>query len=287
MRLPFPRRRKKPPTGPDGEMTLVGHLSELRTRLIRSVLAITVAAIAVYAFFNPIFDLLQEPYCQFQAENATSSASAAGVFGSDAGSGDRDTCALLVTAPLEEFNVRLTLAGYGGLILALPVVLYQMGRFVMPGLYPHERKALIPFVGLSILLLLAGMVVAYLLLPRALGVLSDFGSDTFVSFFSPSEYLGFFVKMLFAFGVAAELPLVLIFLQKIGVVSPQTLASNRRIAIVAVVILGAVITPTGDPFTLAVITIPMYFFYEIAIVVGKRIRPIDSGSGMATASAGG
>ncbi len=165
-------------------------------------------------------------------------------------------------------------------------MLYQLGRFVLPGLYPHERKALIPFIIISALLLAGGMFVAYLLLPRALGVLSDFGSDTFVSFFSPREYLGFFVKMLFAFGVAAELPLVLIFLQKVGVVKTETLARNRRLAIVAVVVLGAVITPTGDPFTLAVITIPMYLFYEIAILIGKRLKPLGSGSGLATASSG-
>jgi sec-independent protein translocase protein TatC len=93
--------------------------------------------------------------------------------------------------------------------------------------------------------------------------------------------------MLFAFGVAAELPLVLIFLQKIGLVRPDTLAKNRRIAVVAVVILGAVITPTGDPFTLGVITIPMYLFYELAILIGKRLRPIGSSSGMATAGTAG
>ncbi|MEM9563004.1 MAG: twin-arginine translocase subunit TatC [Actinomycetota bacterium] len=279
MRIPFRRTDKKTPgVGPDGEMTLVGHLSELRTRLIRSVVAVVAAAIVVYAFFNPIFDFLQEPYCQFQADNGASfDELGLGSTGSDVD----EECGLLVTAPLESFNVRLTLAGYGGLILATPVVLYQLGRFVMPGLYPHERKALIPFVAISVLLLAGGMVVAYLLLPRALGVLSDFGSDTFISFFSPSEYLGFFVKMLFAFGVAAELPLVLIFLQKIGLVRPETLAKNRRLAIVAVVILGAVITPTGDPFTLGVITIPMYLFYEIAILVGKRLKPIGSGTGMA------
>ncbi len=284
MRNPFRRAKKGPAVGPDGEMTLVGHLSELRTRLIRSVLAVVAAAIVVYAFFNPIFDFLQEPYCQFQADNGASFEELG--LGSGGSGVDQEACGLLVTAPLESFNVRLTLAGYGGLILATPVILYQLGRFVMPGLYPHERRALIPFIGISILLLAGGMVVAYLLLPRALGVLEDFGSDTFISFFSPSEYLGFFVKMLFAFGVAAELPLVLIFLQKIGLVRPETLAKNRRLAIVAVVILGAVITPTGDPFTLGVITVPMYLFYEIAILVGKRLKPIGSGTGLATTGAG-
>ena len=245
MRL-LPWARAKEPAPPEGEMTLVGHLTELRKRLIRSVLAITVAAIIVYAFF------LQDPYCEFQALEG------------------RD-CEFVLLSPMESFGVRLTLAGYGGLILALPVVLYQIGRFVMPGLYPHEKRAIIPFVGISILLLALGMSVAYWLMPRALNVLEGFGSETFISFFSPSEYLGFFVKMLFAFGVAAELPLVLIFLQKVGVVKNETLRSNRRIAAVAVVILGAVITPTGDPFTLAVITIPMYLFYEISIIIGKRL----------------
>jgi sec-independent protein translocase protein TatC len=248
-------------------MTLIGHLTELRTRLIRAVLAVTVAAIVVYAFFDPIFDLLQEPYCEFQETESR-------------------TCELLVLAPLDSFNVRLTLAGYGGLILATPVVLYQLGRFVLPGLYPHEKKALIPFIAISVVLLAGGMVVAYLLMPRALSVLEGFGSDTFVSFFSPNEYLGFFVKMLFAFGIAAELPLVLVFLQKIGLVKPETLARNRRIAVVAVVVLGAVITPTGDPFTLAVITVPMYIFYEIAILVGKRMKPIGSGLGTPVTSGG-
>ncbi len=255
LRLKNPFRRKAKPSIPPGEMTLVGHLTELRTRLIRSVIAIVVAAIVIFIFFKPIFGLLQDPYCQFRLD-------------------DGQPCELIVTSPLESFNVQLTLAGYGGLILALPVILYQMGRFVLPGLYPNERRALLPFAAISMVLMLIGMASAYFMLPRALAVLAEFGSETFVEFFRPSEYLSFFVKMLLAFGIATQLPLVLIFLQKVGMVKPETLAGNRRIAIVAVVFLGAVITPTGDPFTLAVISIPMYVFYEIAIVLGKRMKPI-------------
>jgi sec-independent protein translocase protein TatC len=252
---------KKVPVGPDGEMTLIGHLNELRSRLIRAVIAVVIGALLVWSFFEPIFEVLAEPYCQFQVDNGQTSTI--------------EECEFLVREPLEAFNVRLTLAGYGGLILALPVVLYQMGRFVLPGLYPQERKVLLPFIGISVFLLAGGMAVAYWLLPRALNVLFELGSDSFTALFSPREYLGFFVKMLFAFGIAAELPLVLIFLQKVGVVSPETLARNRRIAVVAVVIGGAIITPTGDPFTLGVISVPMYLFYEIAILVGKRVRPTE------------
>ncbi|MEM7322387.1 MAG: twin-arginine translocase subunit TatC [Actinomycetota bacterium] len=252
MRLPFSRPDK--PLQPQGEMTLLGHLIELRTRLIRSAIAVIVGAIVVWIFSDEILDFLQAPYCEFQLNNG------------------EEECQLIQTAPLEGFSVVLTLSGYGGLILALPVILYQMGRFVLPGLYPHEKRALIPMFLASIVLLFAGMTLAYLLLPRALEVLQDFGNDSFVALFKPSEYLGFFVKMLFAFGVAAEFPLVLIFLQRIGILTPETLAKNRRIAAVGVVILGAVITPTGDPFTLVVLSVPMYIFYEVAILFGKRMK---------------
>ena len=110
-----------------------------------------------------------------------------------------------------------------------------------------------------------------MLMPRSLSVLQSFGTDNFVSFFTPGFYIGFFVKMMLAFGFAAEFPVILIFLQLVGVVTPEQLSSNRRIATVAVVILGAIITPTGDPFNLAIISIPMYLFYELSIIIGRRL----------------
>ena len=233
-------------------MTLVGHLSELRTRLIRSIMAIVFGALIVYIFFDPIFDFLARPYCDLKASQGAE-------------------CEFLTTTPLENFSVVLSLSGYGGLILSLPIILYQLGKFVLPGLYPQERKVLMPFFAVSVLLLALGMVGGYLLMPKTLDVLTGFGNDTFLELFSPKAYTGFFVKMLLAFGVAAELPLVLVFLQLVGVVSTETLRKNRRIAVVAVAILSALITPTGDPFTLAVLGIPMYLFYEIALVIGGRM----------------
>jgi sec-independent protein translocase protein TatC len=232
-------------------MTLVGHLAELRTRLIRSVLAIAACAIVVYIFFDPIFSLLEAPYCE-QFETL-------------------DDCQFQIREPLESFSVVLSVSGYGGLLLAMPVILYQLAKFVLPGLYPNERKMILPFVAASVVLLLMGIVSGYLLMPKTLSVLGSFGTDTFVQFFSPKAYIGFFIKMLLAFGIAAELPLVLIFLQLIGVLSTATLRKNRRIAIVAVVLLSAVVTPTGDPFTLMVLAVPMYLFFEIAIIVGGRM----------------
>ncbi len=247
MKLPF----SKSTPDPVGEMSLVDHLTELRTRLIRSLIAVVIGAIVVYAFNERVFDFLSEPYCEIA---------------------DVDNCGFLVTRPLEPFSVTLTLSGYGGLILALPVIFYQLARFVMPGLHSHEKKALVPFLLVSVVLLLAGMTLGYLFLPRALDVLTnEFGSERFETFFSPDEYLTFFVKMVLAFGLAFELPVILVFLQMAGVLQTQTLRDNRRIAVVAVVILGAVITPTGDPFTLLALAIPMYVFFEIAVIIGGRL----------------
>ncbi len=233
------------------DLSIVEHLSELRSRLIKAIVAVVVGAIVVFFFTGPIFDFLSEPYCDIRPAN---------------------DCKFLATGPLDQFSVQLSLAGYGGLILALPVILYQLGRFVLPGLYPHEKKVMIPFFVISIVLLFLGMTVAYLFLPRALEVLGEFaGGDRFESFFNATEYLGFFTKMLLAFGLAFELPLILVFLQLIGVVQTQTLRQNRRIAVVVVVILGAIITPTGDPFTLLVLSVPMYVFYELSLIVGGRM----------------
>ena len=250
--MKLPLRRSKPAPSETGDMTLVGHLSELRTRLIRSVMAIVVGAVVVYIFFDPIFDFLASPYCEIKQEAG-------------------EECEFLTTSPLENFQVVLGMSGYGGLTLALPIILYQLGKFVMPGLYPNERKVLLPFFVISVILLALGMIGGYLLMPKTLTVLTGFGSESFTEFFSPRAYTSFFIKMILAFGVAAELPLVLVFLQLIGVVSTDTLRKNRRVAVVAVAILSALVTPTGDPFTLAVLAIPMYLFYEASLIIGGRM----------------
>ncbi len=240
-------------------MTLIEHLSELRNRLIKSVLAVALSAIACWIFYPWILEFLLEPYCRtFPVQDRIDSR----LFGPNGG------CNLFVTDPLEPFSVRLTVAGYGGLALAMPVVLWQGWRFVAPGLYRHEKRYAVPFVAAGVLLFFLGAGLAYWSLPRALDFLVSIGGPDLVSLFSPQRYLSFVVKMMVAFGLAFQFPIVLIGLQAMGIIENRTLRKIRSYAIVGIVALVAVITPSGDPFTLMALSIPMYAFYEISILWG-------------------
>ncbi len=246
-------KKKSRTQNPKEPMTLVGHLNELRKRLMWCIGSVVVGIIIVWIFFDPIFAVLESPYCQYAEDRGRE-------------------CKFLVSDILEEFNVKLSISGYGGLILAMPMVLYQIGRFVMPALYPKERRTLLPFVGVGVVFFGTGVVGAYYLMPAAFEILLNIGPDSFEEFLSGKRYLDFFIKMSLAFGFAAEFPLVLVFLQKVGVISTETLRKNRRIAVVLVFILGAVITPTGDPLILCALAIPMYILYEVSIIIGARFK---------------
>ena len=246
-----------------GHMTLMEHLTELRNRLIKSVVAVVVCGVACWILYPFILDLLLQPYCKtFPIEDRIDSK----LFGPQGG------CNLYVSSPLEPFNVRITLVGYGGFALAMPVLLWQGWRFIAPGLYRHEKRYAVPFVAAGVLLFFTGGALAYWSLPRALEFLVSIGGPDLVSLFSPKLYLGFVVKMMVAFGIAFQFPIVLIGLQATGVVDNRTLRKIRSYAVVGIVILVAVITPSGDPFTLMALSIPMYAFYEIAILWGVLTR---------------
>lgn len=260
--------------GGESRMTLIEHLTELRSRIIRAVIAVGAGALACWFLYPLILDLLLRPYCRtFPISERVDS----GLFGPDGG------CNLFVTDPLEPFGVRLTVAGYGGLALAMPVVLWQVWRFVAPALYRREKKYAIPFVLIGFALFITGAGLAYWSLPRALDFLASIGGTDLVSLFSPKRYLGFVVKMMIAFGVGFQFPIVLIGLQAAELLENRTLRRNRSYAVVGIVALVAVITPSGDPFTLLALSVPMYVFYEISILFGvvrdrRRRRSARTGS---------
>jgi sec-independent protein translocase protein TatC len=230
-------------------MSLADHLAELRRRLIFCVIALVVGAAVAFAFYNWILDFLLEPYTDITGKTT-----------------------LLITDPLEGFATRLKVSAYGGFLLASPVVLWQVWRFITPGLYANEKRYAIPFIMSSVLLFLAGAAVALITIEPALRFLIGVGGDNVDPFFSPSKYLGFVILMMAAFGMAFEFPIVLIFLQLAGVLTSRRLRKWRRPAVVVIVAFAAVITPSGDPYSLFAMAIPMYVFYEGAIVVGRLLK---------------
>ena len=237
-------------------MTLFEHLAELRTRLIICVVAVGVGMLLGFALYPWVFDFLIRPYKEVVANDPTSSAT-----------GGR----LLQIDPLEGFGVRMKTSGYAGIAFAMPVILWQVWRFVTPGLYPHERRYAVPFVLSALALFVLGAGLAYYTLPRALEFLVDIGGDELVTAFAPGKYFQLITYMMLAFGVGFEFPIVLIFLQMAGIVDSATLRRGRRFAIVGICILVAVITPSGDPISMLMLSVPMVLFYEISILVGSII----------------
>jgi sec-independent protein translocase protein TatC len=242
-------------TPDEGRMSLMEHLTELRNRLIKSVVAIAVGAVVGFILYQPIFDVLIEPYRQLCEGSETAL---------------DENCRLLITDPLEGFSVRIKVSTYGGVALAMPVLLWQLWRFVSPGLYAKEKRYALPFMGGALALFAMGAGIAYWTMPKAIEFLvSIAGEDNVVVAYSPAKYFQLIVYMMLAFGIGFQFPIVLIFLQLIGIIEPATLAGVRRYAIVGISVLVAVITPSADPISMLALTIPMVIFYEVAIVVGR------------------
>jgi sec-independent protein translocase protein TatC len=236
-------------------MTLVEHLTELRSRLIKSILAVAIGAVVGFFAYEWIFDILIDPYQQLCQAGISQSLD--------------DNCRLLVTNPLEGFSVRLKVSTYAGISLAMPLILWQIWRFVTPGLYAHEKRYALPFVLSAMALFILGGAIAYWTMPKALQFLTQIGGDNLVNAFSPSSYFHLIVYMMLAFGIGFEFPIVLIFLQMAGILTTATLRRFRRYAIVLIAVVVAVATPSGDPISMLALTIPMVLFYEAAIIIGR------------------
>jgi len=249
---------------PDDVMTLTEHLGELRVRIIRSALAIALFAILVIAFYDQVLDLLRGPYdrlCESKPDD---------FCGVTVGPDGRPT--LFNFDPIEGFATRLRIGSYGGLILAMPVVLWQVWRFIVPALHAKEKRYAIPFILSSVLLFLIGGALAFLTLEKALEFLISWAGDDVSQAFQVSKYVRLVMLMIAAFGVGLQFPVLLVFLQLVNIVTPQQLLSQWRYALLGIVVIAAVITPSGDPVSLAALALPMTLLYGISILIGKFIH---------------
>ena len=232
-------------------MSIIEHLTELRTRLVISGVAVAVGAVVAFVLYNHILDFLIEPYCDTLPRG--------------------EPCTLYITDPLEGFATRLKVATWGGFLLASPIVLYQLWRFITPGLNPNEKRYAIPFVASSVTLFCLGALLARYTFPRALDFLLAVGGDL-EPILSPSKYLRLVILVAVAFGVAFLFPVLLVFLQLAGVLTSRRLSSWRRPAVVGIFIVAAVITPSQDPYSLFALAGPMYVFYEASILIGRALK---------------
>jgi sec-independent protein translocase protein TatC len=235
-----------------GHMTVVEHLVELRRRLIISMLAVAVGAVVCYVFAPDIIAW----FLKFYEDSAPKGTPNSFIF----------------TGPLDAFITRVKIATYGGIVLAFPVWLWQLWRFITPGLHSREKRYAVPFVFSSIVLFALGGVVALLTLPEALNFLLDAAGSDVRPLLTADKYIGLVSLMIIAFGFAFEFPVVLVFLLIAHVITTAQLRKWRRWAIVLIFVFAAVITPSQDPYSLFFMAVPMCLFYEASILVGRALK---------------
>ena len=227
----------------DGSMTLIAHLTELRSRLIKSLIAVAVGSVVGYCFIGDIMHYLTLP----------------------AGK-------LYYMQPSEAFFTYIKVAIVAGFLLALPVVFYQAWRFFLPALTRKERLVLGLVVPISVLLFFAGLAFSFfLVLPAGIRFFMSFGNGELEALFSVNRYFDFVISFVLPFGFVFELPLIITIRGKIGILSSRFLGKYQRIVIFLSFILGAIITPTPDIFTQSMIALPMIVLYEVGYLIVRFV----------------
>ncbi|GAB4242537.1 MAG: hypothetical protein Kow00129_01100 [Thermoleophilia bacterium] len=226
-------------------MTVVEHLTELRRRLILALLALGLGVVVAFIFQNPIFEILKAPLDRAPGVEAR----------------------LITLSPAEPFMTVLKVSVVAGLLLALPVVLWQFWAFVMPALYESERKRVLPYAAFTTLLFLAGVAFGYfVVLPVGLAFLVGYGGDIFAQELRASEYINFVSMFLLAFGVVFEMPAMLLLLASAGLVNHVILKRVRKYALLGIAVIAMILTP-ADPFSMLLMMGPLYLLYELGIIL--------------------
>ncbi len=235
--------------GPDDEkaMSFLEHLDELRRRLIVCVIAVGVGFIIAYIFSEEIFNIIIAPIIRALPEGTT----------------------LIFIGVTEAFMTYLKMSLVAGIVIALPVILYETWMFVAPALYAHEKKYVLPFMSSAIIAFVGGVCFCYFLVlpPAATFLLKGYSTQTIKAMPTMREALSLTLMLLFAFGVTFQLPFVLLILGKIGIITHRTLTKYRKFAIVIIAIAAAIITPTPDAVTMLLLIVPLWILYETSVIL--------------------
>jgi sec-independent protein translocase protein TatC len=235
----------------EDKMPLVSHLEELKTRLVRVLIVVGIGFGVCYLFKDWTFRVITRPLVD--AMPAQSS--------------------LIFTGLPEAFFIHMKIAFFASLLLTAPYTLFEIWRFIAPGLYHNEKKVVFPFVFFSTLLFAGGVLFGYFIaLPPAFAFFVSFSTDFLKPMISFREYLSLTITFLLAFGLCFEMPVFIFFLAKLGIVNAKMLAKQRRYAILVIFIVAAVLTPSPDVLSQVLMAIPMMFLYEVSIIVAKYAR---------------
>ncbi|MGH8888313.1 MAG: twin-arginine translocase subunit TatC [Acidothermaceae bacterium] len=239
----------------DGRMSLGEHVRELRSRLLKSVLAIAVGSVVSFVYFNDIWRILRHPYCQVHQKHGLETVNGCGQ--------------LVFTSVFDPILWHFKVALIAGLLIGSPVWLYQLWAFVTPGLQRKERKYSMSFVAVAVPLFLAGATLAYFVMSKGLQLLLNFAPAGTTSLISIDHYLSYALAMLLMFGLAFDLPLLVVMLNFVGILSYARLKKSRRVSIFLVFVFTAIATPSGDPFTMLALGIPLIVLLEAATQIAR------------------
>ncbi|MFG3256600.1 twin-arginine translocase subunit TatC [Streptomyces sp. NPDC048172] len=251
-------KQGRDPKDPEGRMPLADHLRELRNRLMKSVLAILVVTIVAMFYYKQIADFLMEP--------VRDSVGCTKGFGEAAKEGE--TCAeITINGLVAPFTIMLKVALTAGVVVASPIWLYQLWGFLAPGLHKHEKKYARAFVGAGVPLFLAGAALAYVILPKAAKTLLEFSPDGTGNLIPLDDFLDIVTRLVIVFGLAFELPLLLVMLNFGGILTGKRLLGWWRGMVLGITIFSAVATPTGDPLTMCALAAPIVLLYFGSVAI--------------------
>jgi sec-independent protein translocase protein TatC len=248
-------KRSTPSTSrdPEGRMPLMEHLRELRNRLVKAILGVILGTVVGFIFFDPIWNFIKAPYCRLPQAHKLKLV-------------DGDACTLVFNGVFDAFFVNLKVAAMFGAVVAAPIWLYQIWAFVTPGLYRNERRYSVSFLALAVPLFAAGAALAYLTMDKGLALLIGFAPTDVIPLITMSDYLSFAIAMLIIFGASFELPLLMVFLNIIGVLRFKMVAKHQRMVVFLMFVFAAVATPSQDPFTMLALALPMVGLFMLAEV---------------------
>ena len=241
-------------------MTVVEHLEELRRRLFISLASVAVASVVGFVFYDRILAFLTGPYDR--ALQALPAEARPEGFGGK----------LVYSSPVDPFLTLLKVGFFTGLMVALPVVMWQVWRFVTPALRKQERRLGVLFVLASVLLFAGGVAFALAVIPRGLSFLFGLGSASLIPLLTVDRYLSFLIFLILAFGLSFEFPLAMIFLAGARVVTSAQMRRIRRFVYLGLAVFAAIATPTQDPYTMLFMLLPLIGFYEGAILVARALK---------------